>query len=81
MRDRRKLTWTTLTVAERSRPCAPGVAFAARVAWGRGEQLVIYRSLARPALRSFLGHQTTARFLIGEFTRGGEVVPLLKIDG
>ena len=79
-RDRRPTRWLTLTVSEKSRACPPGVAFAARVAWGAGDGLVIYRSLARPALRAFLGHQTRARFLVGLFTRGGDVQPLVKIE-
>jgi hypothetical protein len=81
-RLRRPPEWRVLTVTERSRVCRPDVAFAARVGWGRGRDgLVIYRSLARPALRCFLGHPTTARFLIGTFTPEGEVVPLVKVEG
>lgn len=79
-RDRRTTLWKPLTVAEDSRRCPPGVAFAARVSWGRGDGLLIYRSLARPALRSFLGHQTRARFLIGVFTPTGDVLPVVKIE-
>ena len=79
-RGRRTATWRGLTVSERSKVCPPGTAFAARVAWGPGDGLVVYRSLARPALRSFLGHQTTARFLIGTFDAEGNVKPLLKIE-
>jgi hypothetical protein len=52
------------------------------VAWGPGsEGLVVYRSLAPPALRNFLGHQTGARFLVGSFTKSGDVRPILKLDG
>lgn len=79
-RNRRPTRWRALTVAERSRPCPPDVAFAARIAWGDGESLVVYRSLARPAPRSFLGHQTGARFLVGLFTWAGDVHPLLTIS-
>jgi hypothetical protein len=79
-RARRTPMWRVLTVSERSKVCAPGVAFAARVGWGSGEGLVVYRSLARPALRTFLGHQTSARFLVGRFTESGDVVPLIKWD-
>jgi hypothetical protein len=75
-------TWRPATVAYRSRACRGGVAVATRVAWGpRDEGLVVYRSLAKPALRSFLGHQTGARFLIGAFDRSGDVRPILKVDG
>ena len=59
----------------------PDTAFAARVTWGRDETLVVYRSLGRPALRAFLGHQTTARFLVGLLHRPkGTVEPLLKLE-
>lgn len=80
-RDRRPTRWRRLTVSEKSSACPASVAFAARIAWGAGEGLVIYRSLARPALRCFLGHQTSARFLVGLFTRSGDVEPFLKIEG
>jgi hypothetical protein len=74
-------TWRRSTVAYRSKACRDDVAIAVRVAWGvRDEGLVIYRSLGPPALRSFLGHQTGARFLVGAFTRAGEVRPILKVD-
>jgi hypothetical protein len=73
-------TWRSLTVAERSKACKEDVASAVRVAWGPNDEgLVIYRSLAAPALRSFLGHQTNARILIGGFGRTGEVRPILKV--
>lgn len=80
-RNRRPASWRVLTVSERSRVCPPDVAFAARVGWGTGRDgLVIYRSLARPATRAFLGHQTGARLLIGLFTPAGDVVPLARLD-
>jgi hypothetical protein len=79
-RNRRALHWRALTVAEKSRACPPGVAFGARVSWGRGETLLVYRSLGPPALRSVLGHQTRARFLVGLFTPDGDVEPLVKVD-
>ncbi|HEY2155487.1 MAG TPA: hypothetical protein VGH33_07650 [Isosphaeraceae bacterium] len=73
--------WRTLTVTEKSQVCPPDVAFAARISWGTGKEgLLIYRSLGRPALRAFLGHQTRARFLIGKFSPEGDVEPLLAID-
>ncbi len=73
--------WRTLTVTEKSQICPAEVAFAARVSWGTGrEGLLIYRSLGRPTLRAFLGHQTRARFLIGRFTAEGDVEPLLTLE-
>ncbi len=78
---RTPIHWRALTVTERSQTCSADVAFGARLAWGSGEEgLLIYRSLAKPALRVVLGHQTRARFLIGRFTREGNVVPLLSLD-
>ena len=73
--------WRTLTVASKSKACRPDVASAVRVAWGPGtDGLVVYRSLARSALRNFLGHQTGARFLVGSFSKSGDVRPILKLD-
>jgi hypothetical protein len=79
-RDRKSVQWRTLTVTQERRVCAPETAFAVRVSWGRDETLVVYRSLARPATRAFLGHQTSAQFLIGLFNRDGEVEPLLNVE-
>jgi hypothetical protein len=74
--------WRPLTVASKSKACRPDVASAVRVAWGPGtEGLVVYRSLASSALRNFLGHQTGARFLVGSFSRSGDVRPILKLEG
>jgi hypothetical protein len=80
LRDRKKATWRSLTVAERGKVCGPDTAFAARFTWGRDETLVVYRSLAKPALRSFLGHQTRSRFLVGLFDREGRISPILNLD-
>jgi len=78
-RDRRAPTWRRLTVAEQSRVCPPDVAVAFRVQWGRGDSLILYRSLARAGLRSFLGHQTRARFLVGVFGPQGDIAPLVTL--
>jgi hypothetical protein len=82
LRNRQSVHWRVLTVAERSRVCPPDTAFAARVTWGRppGQTLLVYRSLARPALRSVLGYQTSARFLVGVLTPEGNVEPIVKVD-
>jgi len=79
-RSRRSPRWRPLTVSEDSKICSRDVAFAARVTWGPGDTLVIYRSLAKPARRSFLGYQTTARFLVGTFSEAGDLRPLLSLD-
>jgi hypothetical protein len=79
-RQRKRLSWRVLTVAQDSKVCASDVAFAVRVSWGRDDTLVIYRSLGSPAPRSFLGYQTKARFLVGRFTSEGNVEPLLSLE-
>lgn len=79
-RTRRPPSVRELTVSERSKVCRPGVAIASRVSWGPGASVVIYRSLTRPAPRTFLGHQTSTRFLLGLFTESGDVSPLLALD-
>jgi hypothetical protein len=79
-RHRKDLHWRVLSVSEKSRNVAADRAFAARVSWGQDETFVIYYSLASPAPRAFLGHQTSARFLVGRFTKDGVVEPILKVD-
>jgi hypothetical protein len=75
------ISWRALTVAYHSKATGDDIAVAARVAWGRPEDgLVVYRSLAPPALRCFLGHQTGSRFLIGSFHISGDVRPILKVE-
>ncbi len=79
-RNRKTLNWRILTVSERSKAVPSDRAFAARVSWGRDESYVIYRSLTAPAARAFLGFQTHARFLVGQFTDDGEVKPILSVN-
>jgi hypothetical protein len=79
-RHRKTLDWRVLTVTERSRPVPADRAFAARVSWGRDETYVIYRSLGPPARRTFLGHQTAARFLVADFTEDGDLKPILNVE-
>ena len=69
-------------MAEKSRVCPASSAFAARISWGRGpvETLLVYRSLGPPAVRSVLGHQTGARFLVALFSEDGRVKPIVKLD-
>jgi hypothetical protein len=80
-RDKAEIHWRQLTISQRRKVCRPGVGFAARVGWkGEPHSLVIYRSLGPPAARVFLGHQTTARFLIGLFSPEGRLKPLVNIE-
>jgi hypothetical protein len=79
-RNRKPVQWRALTVSERSKVCPPDAAVAVRARWGRDETIVIYRSLARPGLRAFLGHQTRARFLVGTFSSDGDLKPLISLE-
>jgi hypothetical protein len=79
-RHRKAPSWRMLTVSEKSRAVAADRAFAVRVGWGRDETYVIYRSLGPPGRRAFLGHQSTARFLVGEFTTDGELKPIFTVE-
>jgi hypothetical protein len=78
-RARRRPLWRPLTVTERGRVCGPEEAFAARVSWGPGENLLVYRTLGPTALRAVLGHPTSARLLVGFFTDKGDVRPLVQL--
>ncbi len=79
-RNRKSSNWRVLTVSEKSSVVPADRAIAVRVSWGRDESYVIYRSLGPTALRSFLGYQTTARFLVGLFTPDGTVTPILALE-
>ena len=50
-----------------------------RVAIGK-KQWLIYRSLARPANRSLLGHNLESETLVARFDRRGEVESLIEIE-
>jgi hypothetical protein len=79
-RHRRRLQWRVLTVSEQSRIVGADQAIAVRVSWGRHETYVIYRSLASPAPRVFLGHRTLNRFLVGRFTEKGLIEPIFEVE-
>ncbi len=79
-RHRKRLHWRVLTVSERSRIVGADRAVAVRVSWGRHETYVIYRSLAPPVPRVFLGHRTENRFLVGRFTDKGLVEPIFEVE-
>jgi len=79
-RQLKRLHWRVLTVSERSRIVSADRAIAVRVSWGRQETYVIYRSLASPAPRVFLGHRTTNRFLVGRFTDQGITEPIFEVE-
>ncbi len=69
-----------LTVSEKSTVCPPGVAFAARLPWDVGDSLLVYRSLAKKALRAVLGHYVKSSFLIAKFNADGDLAPIIAID-
>ncbi len=79
-RHRKRLHWRVLTVSEQSRIVSADRAIAVRVSWGRQETYVIYRSLASPAPRVFLGHRTESQFLVGRFTDQGIVEPIFEVE-
>ncbi len=77
-RTRRTPVIRPLTVTSRTVRCAADEAQAYRIGWGSGQDsLVVYRSLTRPDLRTFLGQQTNARFLMGQFDSSGTLHPRL----
>jgi hypothetical protein len=75
----RPLNWRVLTITRDTKRIRPDQAFAVRVSRGAGKSLVIYRSLGKPVMRTFLGHQSEARLLLASFDREGELKPLLKL--
>lgn len=78
-RAKRPLTWRRLTVAERLRIAPADVAVGYRVQVGR-QQWVVYRSLAHRCDRTVLGAHVVSEFLLGRFTPGGTVEPLVEVE-
>jgi len=75
----RRLTWRQLTVAESLAVRPPEVAAGYRVAIG-DQQWLIYRSLAKKANRTLLGHNLSTEMLVARFHQTGEVEPLLEVE-
>jgi hypothetical protein len=75
----RRLTWRQLTVAASLAVQPHDVAVGYRVAIGK-RQWLIYRSLARKASRTLLGHNLVSELLVARFDRSGEVEPLLEVE-
>ncbi len=75
----RPMTWRQLTVAESLVIQPDEVAVGYRVAVGK-EQWLIYRSLAKRANRTLLGHNLSSEMLLAQFHGSGEVEPLLEIE-
>jgi hypothetical protein len=75
----RPRTWRQLTVGEDRRKQPRDIAVGFRVQVGK-EQWLVYRSMTPAANRTVLGHNLVSEFLIGRFTRKGEVSSLVEID-
>jgi hypothetical protein len=80
IRNRKPRTVRRLTITEDRRICPPDRAVAFRVRWGQDDSLLIYRSLNGRAPRAVLGHQTTARFLVGLVSTDGSLATLLTVE-
>lgn len=79
-RRRSYTDWRRLTVSEDGRRLASDIACGHRLRIG-GHQLLIYRSLKRSEQpRAVLGHHTLHETVIGRFTPGGGVEPILLVE-
>lgn len=74
----RPRTWRSLTVAENRQILPPQTAVGYRVMTGK-RQWLIYRSLAKAANRTVLGHNLSTQMLVATFHQG-EVEPLVEIE-
>ncbi|MFV1964468.1 MAG: hypothetical protein ACC628_03530 [Pirellulaceae bacterium] len=74
-----QLTWRQLTVAEQLVTQADDAAVGYRVQIGHSQWL-IYRSLAPQGNRTVLGQNFSTEFVLGRFTREGEVEKLIEIE-
>lgn len=72
-------TWRQLTVAASLEVAPSDVAVGYRVQVGDAQWL-LYRSLADPANRTFMGQNTAAELVVGRFFRTGEFDELLAVD-
>ena len=81
--DRRRAgkpaTWRQLSVAEDRQLQRADVAVGYRAQLG-GRQWLVYRSLAKQAVRTVLGQNLSTEFLFGRFHRSGKVDSLLEIE-
>ncbi len=75
----KEVTWRQLTVGENRSAVRPDEAVGYRVQIGRAQWL-IYRSLAKAAVRTVLGKNLLNELLIGRFDTGGSVQTLLEIE-
>jgi hypothetical protein len=79
-RRREQAVWQRLTVAEDGRRLPPHIACGQRLRIGK-HQWLFYRSLqAGQTGRTLLGHHTPHETVIAEFTRQGEVEPIVMVE-
>jgi len=79
-RHRNSAAWRSLTVAQDGRSVPASAAAGHRLQIGASQWLV-YRSLCQTAeTRTVLGHHTLYETVIGRFTTGGSVEPLVSIE-
>src|SRR5204863_509733 len=72
-------TWRQLTIGEQRQIQPRDTAIGYRVQIGASQWLV-YRSFRQPSNRTVLGHNLTSEFLIGQFTKQGNVEGLVEIE-
>jgi hypothetical protein len=78
-RLRRPLTWRRITVGENLAAVTRDAAAAYRIQAGTSHWL-FYRSLTKPANRSYLGHNTHYEFVCQRFLATGDTEPIIEIE-
>ena len=78
-RSKHPRTWRQLTVAQSLQAVAHDVAVAYRVRVGP-DQFVVYRSLAEPDNRSFLGQNHSCEFFVGRLESDGNATEIISIE-
>jgi hypothetical protein len=73
------LTWRQLTVGEHRELLLRDVAVGYRVQVGKKNWLV-YRALASKGNRTLLGHNLATEFLLGKFSKKGNVAPIMIVE-
>lgn len=72
-------TWRRLTVGQDLQIVRRDQAVAYRVQIG-SKQWIVYRSLEKPAGRTFLGQNLSSEFLVARFLKTGDIEPLVEIE-
>ena len=78
-RCKRPRTWRQLTVAEKLTIVPNDVAVAYRVQVGK-KQFVLYRSLGKPASRTFLGQNVNKELFFGRLEKDRSMTELLQVE-